>query len=80
MHPPLAEHRLEGCAQVVAALKECHDTNPYLKFLGFCNDEKVALNQCLRAERLERTRENSQKAKEKRKEVEKRWKEIEQDS
>ncbi|CEQ42343.1 hypothetical protein JCM21900_002366 [Sporobolomyces salmonicolor] len=80
MHPPLAEHRHEACAQVVAALKDCHDRNPYLKFLGLCNDEKHALNMCLRTERLERTKENSQKAKEKRKEVEKRWKEIEQDS
>lgn len=32
------------------AIKECHTNNPYLKFLGVCNDQKTALNMCLRKE------------------------------
>jgi COX assembly protein 2 len=32
------------------AIKDCHANNPYLKFLGVCNDEKTALNMCLRGE------------------------------
>lgn len=39
-----------ACLTVVKALQACHEKNPYLKYLGLCNDEKVALNKCLRAE------------------------------
>ena len=34
----------------MAAIKQCHDDNPYAKFLGVCNDHKTALNLCLRKE------------------------------
>lgn len=75
-----------------------------MKFAGSCNDQKHALNACLRGEvcpaqlsppskcrnaegllcfvlqRLDRTKKNQDAAKERRKEVEKKWKEIEQDS
>lgn len=84
-------------------LKACHDSYPWLKFVGMCNSEKGALNACLRkevplaplvptqansqadphrllAQRLERTSKNAQLAKDKRKEIERRWKEIEQES
>ncbi|BGP19222.1 hypothetical protein JCM10213_007043 [Rhodosporidiobolus nylandii] len=80
MHPPLAEHRQSQCEAVILALKQCHDAHPYLKYTGACNDQKHALNQCLRGERLERTKKNQDAAKAKRLEVEKKWKEIEQES
>ncbi|GAA6059833.1 hypothetical protein JCM10212_003745 [Sporobolomyces blumeae] len=79
MHPPLAEHQHDSCLAVVKAMKECHERNPYLKFLGLCNDEKIALNKCLRAERLDRARDNGEQAKERRREVQRRWKEIDSD-
>lgn len=34
--------------QVIDALLLCHNDNPYAKFLGACNDEKVALDKCFR--------------------------------
>ncbi|TNY20411.1 hypothetical protein DMC30DRAFT_416968 [Rhodotorula diobovata] len=80
MHPPLAEHQQTACIEVMNQLKACHDSYPWLKFVGMCNSEKGALNACLRKERLERTSKNAQLAKDKRKEIERRWKEIEQES
>ncbi|POY76287.1 hypothetical protein BMF94_0482 [Rhodotorula taiwanensis] len=62
------------------ALQQCHAQYPYLKFVGACNDQKHALNACLRQERLERTRKNSDAAREKRRAVEERWKEIDAES
>lgn len=32
------------------ALKTCHSSTSYAKFLGMCNDQKHALNLCLRGE------------------------------
>ena len=34
--------------QVIDALLLCHAENPYAKFMGACNDQKVALDQCFR--------------------------------
>ncbi|ORY88989.1 cytochrome c oxidase biogenesis protein Cmc1-like protein [Leucosporidium creatinivorum] len=77
MHPPLAEHAHTQCSEVMKAIKDCHTINPYLKFLGVCNDQKTALNMCLRKERQGRAVGNLEKAKAKRKEVEEKWKTIE---
>ncbi|KAI5480492.1 cytochrome c oxidase biogenesis protein Cmc1-like protein [Pseudohyphozyma bogoriensis] len=74
-----AEHSHERCAEVMRALKDCHANNPYLKFFGLCNDEKHNLNMCFRAERLERTKENREKALEKRKQIEAKWKAIDEE-
>lgn len=50
MHPPLGRpHPL--CADVVEALMLCHEQNPKMKFFGTCNDAKVALDHCFRAEK-----------------------------
>ncbi|GJN93564.1 hypothetical protein Rhopal_006621-T1 [Rhodotorula paludigena] len=80
MHPPLADHQQTTCVEVMKSLKLCHDNYPWLKFAGACNTEKHNLNLCLRGERVERTQKNAQAAKEKRAEVQKRWKEIEAES
>ncbi|BGP34569.1 hypothetical protein JCM10296v2_006391 [Rhodotorula toruloides] len=80
MHPPLADHQQGSCTEVMQALKQCHDANPWMKFAGACNSQKHALNMCLREERLERTRKNQEAAKEKRKAVEQRWKELEDEA
>lgn len=50
MHPPLAEHQHVQCAEVMRALKSCHTENGIAKFWGVCNDQKHALNLCLRGE------------------------------
>ena len=43
--PPLAPR------QEVEALVKCHAENPYLKFVGTCNDAKSSLDLCVREEK-----------------------------
>lgn len=64
------------CADVVAALEECHARGFLWKVTGNCTEAKYKVNMCLRAQRLERTRVNREAAKEKRKKIEEAWKEI----
>ena len=61
-------------------LEECHAQGFIHKMLGNCNEAKTNLNKCLRAERLERTRLNREKAKERRALVEKVWAEIDEEN
>jgi COX assembly protein 2 len=65
---------------VIAALDECHARGFIHKVLGNCTDAKFRVNMCLRAQRLERTKVNREVAKEKRKHIEKVWKEIDEES
>ena len=37
-------------AQEIYALEGCHQSNPYAKFWGVCNDHKLALDRCFKAE------------------------------
>jgi COX assembly protein 2 len=62
------------------ALEECHARGFLYKAVGNCNKAKHAVNMCLRAERLERTKENREKAMEKRRQTEALWAEIDQNS
>ena len=62
------------------ALDECHARGFLYKVWGGCNDAKRAVNKCLRAERLERTKQNREQAKEKRAKLEARWREIDENS
>ncbi len=64
----------------MSALDECHAQGFLHKMTGGCNDAKRDVNKCLRAERLERTARNREKAKEKRERIEKIWKEIDEES
>mmetsp|Transcript_5678 Transcript_5678/g.7194 ORF Transcript_5678/g.7194 Transcript_5678/m.7194 type:complete len:85 (-) Transcript_5678:788-1042(-) len=61
MHPPLFRpHPL--CKDVIDALLACHEENPYMKFLGACNNPKAALEHCLRMEKEVRRKENADNA------------------
>lgn len=62
------------------ALDECHARGFLYRCIGGCNDAKNAVNMCLRAERVERTRLNREKAMAKRKEVEAVWAQIDAES
>jgi COX assembly protein 2 len=64
----------------MAALDECHARGFLFKATGGCNKAKTAVNMCLRAERLQRTKENREKAKEKKKEREALWAEVDRQS
>lgn len=67
-----------GCADVVAALEECHAHGFLWKVTGNCTDAKHKVNMCLRGIRLERTRQNREAAKEKRERIKKVWKELDE--
>ncbi|OCK77920.1 UPF0287-domain-containing protein [Lepidopterella palustris CBS 459.81] len=62
------------------ALDECHARGFLYKAVGMCNDAKHQVNMCLRAQRLERTKQNREKAFAKRAQVEAAWAEIDANS
>lgn len=68
--------RPAACADVIAALDECHARGFLHRAVGNCNKAKHAVNMCLREQRLERMRLNREKAKESRAKVEKVWAEA----
>ncbi|SCZ89093.1 BZ3500_MvSof-1268-A1-R1_Chr1-1g00950 [Microbotryum saponariae] len=90
MHPPLAEHQHQGKRptptptptppQRTRLRIHCHDQHSILKFIGYCNDHKTALNLCLGKERTDRAIENRQQAKAKRQLIQARWDQIERES
>ncbi|KAF9562178.1 hypothetical protein CPC08DRAFT_634487, partial [Agrocybe pediades] len=53
------------CIEFIQALEKCH-AGGWTKFLGACNKQKDELNHCLRTERLVRTEQNREQAKERR--------------
>ena len=57
MHPPLFKPH-PRCEDVVQALVACHETHPYAKFWGECNEFKVALDRCFVEAKEERRRAN----------------------
>jgi len=69
-----------GCEEVMQALDECHARGFLWKAVGMCNQAKRDVTKCLRAERIERTRQNREAAREKRQQVVAAWKEIETNS
>ncbi|KAI9849217.1 MAG: hypothetical protein M1838_000205 [Thelocarpon superellum] len=80
MHPHLHTKDNAGCAEVMQQLEECHARGFLYKVFGNCNDAKTAVNRCLRAERLERTARNREKARAKREHIENVWQEIDRNS
>jgi COX assembly protein 2 len=64
----------------MTALDECHARGFLFRALGGCNDAKQAVNKCLRAERLARTKENFEKSRAKRELTKKLWDDIDQNS
>ncbi|RUP49708.1 cytochrome c oxidase biogenesis protein Cmc1 like-domain-containing protein [Jimgerdemannia flammicorona] len=78
MHPPLAPHQHQSCIKYIQALEECHRSGFFNKYFGGCNDLKLKLNECLRAERIARRDENRAKARAKRAKIREIWKEMEE--
>ncbi|KAJ7109172.1 hypothetical protein C8R44DRAFT_278221 [Mycena epipterygia] len=62
MHPQLSDRKLV-CKEFMDALEQCHSSN-WARLVGSCNKQKDELNTCLRKERIERTAENREIAKE----------------
>ncbi|KAK9896273.1 UPF0287-domain-containing protein [Cystobasidium minutum MCA 4210] len=78
MHPPLAHHQHEACQKEIIALTDCHSS--WKKFFGQCNGLKNELTLCLRAERLDRRKQNHEEAKAKRAKAQAAWKTIDEES
>jgi COX assembly protein 2 len=80
MHPHLhTEEVQKSCADVVAALDECHARGFLWKVTGNCTDAKYKVNMCLRGLRLEKTRQNREAAKAKREHIKKVWAELDEE-
>ncbi|CED84532.1 Uncharacterized conserved protein [Phaffia rhodozyma] len=78
MHPPLHKpSNMTACEDVIKALEECHATMK--KWWGGCNQNKVDVTLCLRAERVARTQNHRQEAKTKNAERKKKMEAIMQD-
>jgi COX assembly protein 2 len=45
-------------------LVSCHDDNPIGKFFGVCNDVKIQLDKCFKAEKEEKRQKNMQRGRE----------------
>lgn len=64
----------------MTALDECHARGFLWKAMGMCGDIKTQVNKCLRAERLQRTQENRERARAKREKIKSIWSEIDANS
>lgn len=69
-----------GCEEVMQILDECHARGFLYKAIGGCNKAKQDVNMCLRAERLERTAANREKARVEREKIKEKWREIDANS
>ncbi|KAK9835420.1 hypothetical protein WJX81_008369 [Elliptochloris bilobata] len=63
MHPPLHVHKHLHCKVAIADLVNCHADNSLAKFWGACNEQKWALDACLREEKAIKRALNFEKAK-----------------
>ena len=61
MHPPLYRPHPK-CEDYVNALVTCHAEFPFSKFMGYCNDDKAAMDICFRKEKEEARFANMTKA------------------
>ncbi|CAN6639516.1 COX assembly mitochondrial protein 2 [Trichomonascus vanleenenianus] len=79
MHPQLNEEKRRRCGALIAALEECHQESYMKRMFGICNNVKEELNECLSTQRLKLSREKTILAREKRKTIEARWKQMEEE-
>ncbi|OQO00532.1 hypothetical protein B0A48_13882, partial [Cryoendolithus antarcticus] len=75
-------HRFHNfrCEEIMTALEDCHARGFMWKAIGMCSSLKEDVNKCLRAERLARTAENRERAKEKKAKIQAVWAEIDANS
>ncbi|KAI7868644.1 hypothetical protein BDF14DRAFT_1880897 [Spinellus fusiger] len=78
MHPPLAAHKDQGCDDAIQALDNCHHANSFNRFLGFCNEAKQLVDNCLKKEFLAQRAANKARTDEKRARMKSIWKEMDE--
>lgn len=64
----------------MSLLDQCHDRGFMWKAMGMCNGQKTAVNKCLRAQRLERTKAHREAAKIKNAAIKEKWADIDANS
>ncbi|AAS50989.1 ABR216Wp [Eremothecium gossypii ATCC 10895] len=79
MHPQLEAQRFHSCLDLVQALEKCHQADFYKQAFGLCNPEKEALTQCLHNARLEGEKYHILANREKRKEMDAKWKQMQEE-
>lgn len=79
MHPQITERRRIRCGQLIKELELCHQKGFLATSMGACESIADQVNMCLRSERLERQNDHFKVSAEKRKKIEKRWKEMEEE-
>ncbi|CAI4960054.1 CFC_HP_G0028780.mRNA.1.CDS.1 [Saccharomyces cerevisiae] len=79
MHPQLEAERFHSCLDFINALDKCHQKEYYKRIFGLCNNEKDALNKCLKEASLNNKKRAVIESRIKRADVEKRWKKIEEE-
>ncbi|RSH77935.1 uncharacterized protein EHS24_003008 [Apiotrichum porosum] len=81
MHAPLGvPERQLACADLIKALHECHNASVWNRFIGGCNDQKQALNMCLRQERVDRTTRNREDSKDRNKKKYDAWDKLKEET
>lgn len=64
MHTNLSSHlHSSECNDLINQLTECHNSFPIKKYFGYCNALDSAMVKCLKRERLQRSKENRERAK-----------------
>ncbi|KFY31057.1 hypothetical protein V493_01421 [Pseudogymnoascus sp. VKM F-4281 (FW-2241)] len=80
MHPHLHTEDNRACEEVMNMLDECHSRGFLYKAVGMCNGVKRDVTVCLRAQRVERTAANREKARIKREQIKAIWAKIDEES
>lgn len=79
MHPQLEAQRFNSCIDFIKALDQCHQKEYYKRMFGVCDIEKEALSNCLHQARKNGEKEQIGIMREKRKDLEKKWKKMDEE-
>ncbi|XP_058463899.1 COX assembly mitochondrial protein 2 homolog [Malaya genurostris] len=80
MHSDLSPHlHTPECNKLINLLKQCHAERKFARFVGVCNTFDQNVVDCLRNERIERSRENRDKARKEQQRVRERMRQLEKD-